>query len=304
MFVPAGATTQKLHGIVLSVTPQTGEAVVRHDPFGGMPSMAMDFRIRPRERAKELLPGNEIDATVDTSRDEWSLSDIRIVTSQAVTPLSREHVAVLRIGDTVPDQAFVDQAGRPFRFSQLLGQDVVLAFVYTRCQDTQMCPLISTHFNALQRMLGTRKVHLVEVTLDPSYDRPPVLARYARLFGADPQRWTLAVGDAQPTLDFAARFGIVVYPDAQIGIIHSENTVEVAPDGTIARTFPDASWQPATILADIDARRAAATDPVARLRLIAAADGPLALALIALAAGAYLAIRLGRGMFAKDAPPS
>ena len=286
---------------MLAVTPQTGEAIVRHDPFGGMPSMAMTFRILPKERAKELLPGNEIDGTVDTSKDVWTLSDIRIVTEQAVTPISTQHVDVLRLGDTVPDQAFVDQNGRPFRFSQLRGQDVVLAFIYTRCQDPQMCPLISTHFNALQRMLGARGAHLVEITLDPSYDRPPVLARYARLFGADPRRWTLAVGDAQPTLDFAARFGIVVFPDPQIGIIHSENTVEIAPDGTIARMYPDASWQPAAIVADIDARRAAESDPLARLRLLAMDDGPFALGVLVLAAAAYLAFRLGRGMFAKDA---
>ncbi len=288
------AATQQIHGIVLAVTPQTGEAVVRHDAFGGMPSMAMTFRILPRERARELLPGNEIDGTVDTSKDIWTLSNIRIVTSQAVTPISTQHVDPLRIGDTVPDQAFVDQNGRPFSFAQLRGQDVVLAFVYTRCQDPQMCPLISTHFSVLQRQLGPRKVHLVEISLDPSYDRPPVLARYARLFGADPRRWTLAVGDAKPTLDFAARFGIVVFPDPQIGIIHSENTVEIAPDGTIARMYPDASWQPATIVADIDARHAAESDPLARLRLLASADGPLALGLLVLAAGAYLAFRLGR----------
>ncbi len=298
---PAAAAKLQIHGIVLSVSPQTGEAVVRHDPFGGMPSMAMTFRILPRERAKELLPGNEIDATVDTSKDEWTLSGIRVVTEQAVTPLSNQHVALLHAGDTVPDQAFVDQSGRPFRFSQLRGQDVVLAFVYTRCQDPQMCPLISTHFAALQRLAGARKLHLVEITLDPSYDRPPVLARYARLFGADPRRWTLAVGDAQPTLDFAARFGIVVFPDPQIGIIHSENTVEIAPDGTIGRMYPDASWQPAGILADIDARDAAESDPLARLRLLALENGPLALGLLVLAAGAYLAFRLGRGMFANDA---
>ena len=297
----ADAATQQIHGIVLSVTPQTGEAIVRHDAFGGMPSMAMTFRILPRERAKELLPGNEIDATVDTSKDIWTLSNIRLITEQAVTPISTQHVDLLRAGDTVPDQAFLDQNGRPFRFSQLLGQDVVLAFIYTRCQDPQMCPLISTHFNALQRLLGARKAHLVEVTLDPSYDRPPVLARYARLFGADPRRWTLAVGDAQPTLAFAARFGIVVFPDPQIGIIHSENTVEIAPDGTIQRMYPDASWQPATIVADIDARRAAENDPLARLRLWAFDDGPLALGVLVLAAAAYLAFRLGRGMFAKDA---
>ncbi len=296
---PAGAKTAHVHGVVLAVTPQTGEAVVRHDPFDGMPSMAMPFRIVPRARAAELLPGNVIDGTVDTATDPWTLSRVTVAATQTVATPAR--VDLLHDGDTVPDTAFVDQTGRPFRFSQLRGEDVVLAFVYTRCQDPQMCPLISSHFNLMQREMGTRPLHLVEVTLDPSYDRPPVLARYGRLFGADPRRWTLAVGDAQKTLDFAARFGIAVFHDPGAGLIHSENTVEIGPDGTILRMYPDASWQPDAILADIDARRAALTDPFARLRLLLGVYGPLALGALVLAAGAYIAIRLGRRMPVKGA---
>jgi hypothetical protein len=65
--------------------------------------------------------------------------------------------------------------------------------------------------------------------------------------------------------------------------------------------YPDASWQPDAILADIDARRAALTDPFARLRLLLGVYGPLALGALVLAAGAYIAIRLGRRMPVKGA---
>lgn len=287
----AQAKTTRIHGIVLSVTPQTGEAIVRHDPFGGMPSMAMPFRVVPRARATELLPGNEIEATVDTGTDPWSLHNIAIVTTRSIAAPSKAHIVPLSVGDTVPETPFLDQSGRPFRLSMLRGQDVVLAFIYTRCQDPQMCPLISAHFNLLQRKLGARAAHLVEVTLDPSYDRPPVLARYARTFGADSRRWTIAVGDAQATLDFAARFGIVVFPDPTQGIIHSENTVEIGPDGVIRAMFPDATWQPDAILADIDARRAA-SDAGPRARIDEVGYG--ALALVIVAALGYLSFRVAR----------
>jgi protein SCO1/2 len=285
----AGATGTHLHGVVLSVTPQSGEAVVRHDPFGGMPGMTMPFRIVPRSRAAELLPGNVIDATVDTASDPWTLHDVSVAATQAVTAPSAPRVAQLHVGDTVPDTPFVDQTGQPFRFSQLHGMNVVLAFVYTRCRDPQMCPLISSHFNLLQRDAAAHNLHLVEVTLDPSYDRPPVLARYGRLFGADPRTWTLAVGDAQATLDFAARFGVAVFPDPDAGLIHSENTVLIGPDGTIRTMIPDASWQPETILADLNpspaAESAAAESAVLLLSLVAAAG--------------YLALRFGRRVFAR-----
>jgi protein SCO1/2 len=284
------AKTERIHGVVLEVTPATGEAVVRHDPFGGMPSMAMPFRIVPRQRAAELLPGNVIDATVDTSTEPWTLRNVVLESTQAVSPPSPPRVLPLHVGDVVPDTPFVDQAGRPFRFSMLRGQDVVLAFIYTRCRDPRMCPLVSAHYNALQRTMGTRKLHLVEVTLDPSYDRPPVLARYAKAFGADARRWTLAVGDAEPTLDFAARFGVAVFPDPVAGLIHTENTVEIDPAGRIRNMIPDAAWQPAQILADVDAQNGPDADPVGLFDILADAG----IVLLVVAALAYLVFRLAR----------
>ncbi len=312
----AGTGPLHLHGVVLGVAPGSGDVVVRHEPFGGMPSMTMTFRVVPAARARELEPGNTIDATVDTGTEPWTLRGVTVSTTQPVAAPAAPLVTPLRLGDLVPDTPFVDQRGRPFRFSQLRGEDVVLAFTYTRCQDPRMCPLVSAKFNALQRKRGTRKLHLVEVTLDPSYDRPPVLARYGTAFGADPDVWTMAVGDAAPTLAFSARFGILAIPDPNVGIIHSENTVEIDPDGRIRNMVTDTAWQPDEILADIDARRTLASNPIARfdlwlshtaVALFGQAVAPiggfddLAVVLAIVAALAYLIYRLARGIFAKSA---
>ena len=306
-----------MHGVVLAITPKTGEAIVRHDAFGSMPSMTMPFRVIPRSRLGELQPGNQITGTVDTGADPWTLRDIAVTATQSVTndsPLRR--VRVLHLGDTVPDTPFVDQNGKPFRFSQLRGQDAILAFVYTRCQDPRMCPLISAKFNALQRKIGTRKLHLVEVTLDPSYDRPAVLARYAKTFGADAAHWTMAVGDAEPTLDFAAQFGVTAFPDPNIGLIHSENTIEIDRAGRIQNTITESAWQPDELLADIDARAGLASNPIARFDLwlsraavamcgnnVAGFSGiaDLGVVLALFLALGYLLFRLARGIFAKAA---
>jgi len=295
---PARAATEHLHGVILGVTPNSGEIVVRHDPFGAMPSMTMPFRVVPRSRAAELEPGTTIDATVDTRTEPWTLRDVTVAQSQRVTDVAAPPVAPLRLGDLVPDTPFLDQRGRPFRFSQLRGRNVVLAFVYTRCQDPRMCPLVSAKFNALQRKRGDRNLRLVEVTLDPSYDRPPVLARYGTMFGADPKVWTLVVGDAQPTLAFAARFGILAVPDPNVGIIHSENTVQIDPDGRIQSMITDTDWQPDDILADIDARRSLAASPWARLA-DARSVGDVVIALAIVAACGYLVFRVARGIIAK-----
>jgi protein SCO1/2 len=308
------AKAEHVHGLVLAVTPKDGTAIIRHDAFDSMPSMTMPFQIIPRSKVATLQAGNTIDATVDTSTEPWTLKNVTVSTTEPVTqeqgdPLRR--VTPLKVGDTAPDTAFVDQTGKAFKMSDLRGQDVLLAFVYTRCQDARMCPLISAKFHAVQQRIGARKMHLVEVTLDPSYDRPDVLARYGKLFGAEPKQWTLAVGDAEPTLDFAAKFGITAFPDPTIGIIHAENTVEIDPEGRIRSMITETSWQPDEIIADVDNSRGEASNPIARLNLwlsraavamcgnnVAAFSGlaDIGVVLLIVASFGYLLFRLARGI--------
>ncbi|HTD33627.1 MAG TPA: SCO family protein [Candidatus Elarobacter sp.] len=317
-FPGLASAAPRLHGVVLAVTPKTGEAIVRHDPFGGMPGMTMPFRIVPRERAAQLQPGATIDADVNTKTEPWTLSNVTSTSAQSLTvdnssPLRR--VTRLKIGDTVPDTAFVDQTGKPFRFSQLRGQDVVLSFIYTRCADARMCPLISAKFGKLQDTMGARKLHLVEVTLDPAYDRPPVLARYGAAYRANPKKWSLVVGDAEPTLNFAAQFGITAFPDPTVGLIHAENTAIVDRDGRIRSMQTDAGWLPDEILAQIDANDGIASNPIARLNLwlsngfvalcgdsVAGFSGlaDLAVVIVIFGALAYLVYRLARKIFVES----
>lgn len=314
LFPGFASAAPRLHGVVLAVTPKTGEAIVRHDAFGSMPAMTMPFRIVPRERAAQLQAGATIDADVNVKTEPWTLSNVSSTGAQPLTsdnsPLRR--VTPLKRGDLVPDTAFVDQTGKPFRFSDLRGQDVVLSFIYTRCQDARMCPLISAKFRQLQEKIGKRNLHLVEVTLDPAFDRPPVLARYATTFGADPKRWSLVVGDAEPTLDFAARFGVNAFPTPEQGIIHAESTVLVAPDGRIVSMTGETAWLPDELLAQIDADHGTASNPLMRLNLwlssqavalcgngVAGFSGLADLAVVIVIFGslAYLVYRLARKIF-------
>lgn len=314
LFPGFASAAQRLHGVVLAVTPKTGQVIVRHDAFGSMPAMTMPFRVVPRERAAQLQAGATIDGVVDTASEPWTLSH---VTSTSAQPLTSEaglfrRVQPVKAGDVVPDTPFVDQLGRPFRLSRLRGQDVVLSFIYTRCRDARMCPLISGEFGRLERTLGARPIHLVEVTLDPAYDRPAVLRRYGTTFGADPERWSLVVGDAEPTLNFAAQFGIGAFPDPSVGIIHSENTVLIGPDGRVRQFITETSWDPDQLLASIDASHGRAANPVARLTLwlssaavavcgngVAGFSGltDLIVVLLIFAAFGYLLYRLARGFF-------
>jgi protein SCO1/2 len=154
--------------------------------------------------------------------------------------------ATLRLGDTVPATRFTDQAGRPFTFASWRGKFVVIAFIYTRCRDARECPLTSAKLARLQNLVGG-DTRLAEVTIDPEYDRPKVLAAYAKTFGFKTGRVGLLTGDPKTVLGFAALFGVSAYTDPKYGFVHNESTVVVDPAGKIAEIIPENSWTPEEI---------------------------------------------------------
>jgi protein SCO1/2 len=266
--------SEHLHGLVLSTNPAKGEAIVRHDPVAGMPGMTMPFRIAPPERAGALQPGDLIDAELDMAGDPWTLSRIRIAGHQGVTGAAASNgektlrnVRRLALGDSVPLTAFVDQSGKPFSFAQLRGNVTILAFVFTRCRDPRMCPLIAAKFHGLQDELRGEPAQLVLVTLDPAYDTPAVLQRYAAALGADPTRWTFAGGDPDAVLDFAAQFGVTAFPDERFGLIHPERTAVIDESGVIRQLIDETSWSPGEITASVRHLRSEASNPFARFNL-------------------------------------
>jgi protein SCO1/2 len=254
-----------VHGIVLSVLGAQGEAVVRHDAFGGMPAMTMVFRIEPKSALAALHPGDRIEAQGDLSADEPVLSQVRVV-GGAGPARAVHNVQPLNVGDTLPlETQFFDQLGRGFTFTDFRGQTVVLAFVYTRCRDPRMCPLVSANFHALERKVAGLPVHLVEITLDPAFDSPEVLAAYGRRFDADPVRWTLGTGPVNVVNDFAARFGIAVFADPEAGLIHSERTAIVDRNGRIVDLLDAAAWNPDDLAAEVRTLSQVPANPIARM---------------------------------------
>jgi protein SCO1/2 len=263
--LPAAAS-EAVHGVVLSVLAAQGEAVVRHDAYGGMPAMTMIFRVEPRSALARMHPGDRIEARTEMSAVEPRLTGVRVVGGVPGGVDRAVHdVAPLRVGDTMPQTQFFDQAGRGFNFTDYRGQAVVLAFVYTRCRDPRMCPLISSHFSLLQRKLAGVPAHLVEITLDPAYDTPEVLANYGRRFGEDPQRWTLGTGPDDVVNDFAAKFGIAVFADPQAGLIHSERTAIIDRNGRIVDLLDAAAWNADDVAAEVRAISAVPSNPIARI---------------------------------------
>jgi protein SCO1/2 len=91
-----------------------------------------------------------------------------------------------------PDFTLRDTAGKPVHLSDYRGRAVLLAFIFTTCPG--VCPLISKQMEYVQTQLksaglfGSRAM-MLSMTIDPDTDTAPVLAAYAKQYGADPAGW-------------------------------------------------------------------------------------------------------------------
>ena len=78
------------------------------------------------------------------------------------------------------------------RKENLLGKVWIAGFIFTRCGGP--CPIITLNMSRLQRELPG-EVQLVSFTVDPDWDKPEILARYARRINADLKRWFFLTGE-------------------------------------------------------------------------------------------------------------
>jgi protein SCO1/2 len=117
---------------------------------------------------------------------------------------------------------------------------VAIDFVYTRCPLPDVCPRLSANFAALQKRVPG--LQLLSITVDPQFDRPPVLAEYARRYGADPERWTFLTGSLEEVRRVAAEFGLVFWNEESM-IAHTAVTAIVDRDGKLAGLVEGSSYR-------------------------------------------------------------
>jgi cytochrome oxidase Cu insertion factor (SCO1/SenC/PrrC family) len=143
----------------------------------------------------------------------------------------------------VPDFALVERSGQSVTRADLLGKVWIASVIFTRC--VEECPLVSSHMARLQdAFIAEPDVRLVSITVDPAYDTPEVLTRYAQSFAAQPQRWFFLTGD-KATIYRLVREGF------RLGLMDPQESVKssAAPEAAGVR---HALWQlltPASALA-------------------------------------------------------
>ena len=128
----------------------------------------------------------------------------------------------------VPEFSLTDHAGRAFSRRQLQGQVWVADFIFTRCSG--QCPMMTAELQRLGREFArVPSLRLVSLSVDPQWDTPAVLARYAQAAGAKTGRWDFVTGDAA-AITRLCRDGFRLSSDV---LTHSTRLVLVDREGHI-----------------------------------------------------------------------
>jgi cytochrome oxidase Cu insertion factor (SCO1/SenC/PrrC family) len=152
----------------------------------------------------------------------------------AQAPLSQPSLAKDRVLAVLPDFQLTDQEGKWFGSRELYKKAWVANFMFTRC--TATCPAQTAKLAELQQRLSRHPawddIRLVSFSVDPAFDTPDVLARYAKNAGADAEHWKFLTGSRDAIWQLSkSGFKLAVGEEANTAmpIVHSPMFVLVDP---------------------------------------------------------------------------
>jgi protein SCO1/2 len=231
--------------MVLSVDRTRSTMTVSHRPIDGfMPAMTMPFQVKDARELNSLSPGTRVQFILAVSGKSSNARSVRAIVPR-IEDLKLPQVKKPHIGEPAPDFALVNQQNRPVRLSSLRGRIVVIDFIYTRCPLPDVCPRLSANFAYLARRVP--EVALLSITLDPEWDRPEVLAEYARRWQADPAKWHFLTGPAEDVRKVATWFGLLYWPEDG-AITHTVSTAVLDRQGRLTALIEGSSFRPGQLV--------------------------------------------------------
>jgi len=135
----------------------------------------------------------------------------------------------------IPDFSFLDQDSLVRGRDGMDGKITVVDFFFTSCPS--ICPVMSTEMERVQDAFRDEPmVQIYSISIDPDYDSPEVLSKYAELHGAKAGKWFFLTGPREQTYELA-RCGFVL-PTIDGGknpddFIHSDKFVLIDEVGRI-----------------------------------------------------------------------
>ncbi len=246
--------TFPLVGRVIEIDSVHGELTVQHDAIPEyMPAMTMPFKVKDPALLHGLAAGDSIGATLAISRTESWLETVQILRKgdrlNALTAEEVELKHLYREGDEIPDIQLMNQDGRTIRLSDFKGKVLALTFIYTRCPLPDFCIRMSQRFVETEKILkstGTLddRWHLLTISFDPAFDRPPVLREYGKDYGADFRVWDFGTDPDTAGRNLSAfvdGFGLTYAPSEGL-IDHNLRTAVIDPKGKLVKVLQGNEW--------------------------------------------------------------
>lgn len=250
----------ELRGSVVAVDSGAHQLTVAHEDVPGlMKGMTMPFLVGPKDQwvFANIAPGDQINATLVLT-DHAELDDITFTRGAGTATDGTSDLRVPQPGDTVPDLALINQDGQPIHLAQFRGKPLLLTFIYTRCPLPDFCLRMSNNFSQVLRQLQQKpqafdRAQLLSISIDPEYDRPPVLRKYGERYtgSIDPNfaHWQFASGSPEQVRRAANSFGLA-YNQKYGQIVHSLTTVLIGTDGKVLKVYSGNGWTPDQVAAD------------------------------------------------------
>lgn len=166
----------------------------------------------------------------------------------ASNPVANEKLAYIKLNDTpkkVPEFAFLNQDSLLITNHDYLGKVYVAEFFFTSCPT--ICPKMSRNLVYLQnQLLDSKDFGVASFTINPKFDTPGRLKKYAENYKVTNPDWHFLTGDREQIYDLAnAGFNIYAAENADVpgGFEHNGYFALIDQQGYVRSRY-DASGNP------------------------------------------------------------
>ena len=157
------------------------------------------------------------------------LSSLLVVIILIIVLQPKEENELPIIGQ-IPSFDLIDQNGESFTLESGKGNVWLADFIFTTCAGP--CPIMTERMSTVQHdLIDIDKLKFVSFTVNPDYDTPEVLKKYAKRYDADISTWSFVTGKYEQIQELIAN-GFKMGDEEEI-VFHSTRFALVDHEGNL-----------------------------------------------------------------------
>ncbi len=244
-------------GIVQAVNIEDQQIKIAHEEIPGfMPAMTMSFDVESPDLLEDVEPGMKVQFDLTRDGTMLTIESLRVLDSDSPdVGSSGTSASSLKFEfGAAPDFTLTSHMNEPLSLRDLRGSIVLLDFIFTRCAGP--CPIVTTAHAELQAAMSREvaaRTRFVSVSLDPTFDTPAVLRRYAKTHGANLENWYFLTGPEEEVAAMLKRYRVGSIRQPNGNIDHTVITFLIDPEGNIDKHYMGLKHSNEKILADVTA---------------------------------------------------